>query len=221
MGLDMYLYKGKRIKGLTVQEMHNIEQYLDWRDCYVDECSLEEYCFLKEEDINQEHVKLYETSGIKLHNVGYWRKANQIHNWFVNNVQNGYDDCEYYEATKLQLEELLEICKMVVLKAIIGEGIVFNYSTFKENEKEVIKRGYIVKENKSKHSMIDVFSKGQVILNSDEIAKLLPTTEGFFFGNTNYDMNYLEDVKNTIELLEEVLSTTDFDNEIIIYTSSW
>lgn len=29
--------------------------------------------------------------------VAYWRKANAIHNWFVNHVQDGVDDCrEYY-----------------------------------------------------------------------------------------------------------------------------
>jgi len=27
-------------------------------------------------------------------NVGYWRKANHIHAWFVENVQNGVDDCK-------------------------------------------------------------------------------------------------------------------------------
>ena len=29
--------------------------------------------------------------------VGRWRKANQIHNWFVQNVQYGEDDCRKYE----------------------------------------------------------------------------------------------------------------------------
>jgi hypothetical protein len=29
--------------------------------------------------------------------VGYWRKANQIHNWIVKNVQDDVDNCgEYY-----------------------------------------------------------------------------------------------------------------------------
>ncbi len=36
--------------------------------------------------------------------VGYWRKANQIHNWFVKNVQGGVDDCGYYGVTKEKLE---------------------------------------------------------------------------------------------------------------------
>ena len=27
-------------------------------------------------------------------NVGYWRKANAIHKWFVDNVQDGIDECQ-------------------------------------------------------------------------------------------------------------------------------
>lgn len=26
--------------------------------------------------------------------VAYWRKANQIHDWFVKNVQDGIDECQ-------------------------------------------------------------------------------------------------------------------------------
>lgn len=37
----------------------------------------------------------------------YWRKANAIHNWFVENVQIGADDCGDYEITREQLEKLL------------------------------------------------------------------------------------------------------------------
>lgn len=45
--------------------------------------------------------------------VGYWRKANQIHNWFVENVQKGVDNCGEYEVSKEQLEKLLTDCKAV------------------------------------------------------------------------------------------------------------
>lgn len=45
--------------------------------------------------------------------VGQWRKANQIHNWFVNNVQDGEDDCREYYVEREQLIELLELCKKV------------------------------------------------------------------------------------------------------------
>ena len=32
--------------------------------------------------------------------IGYWRKANAIHSWFVKNVQYGQDDCRIYNVCK-------------------------------------------------------------------------------------------------------------------------
>ena len=47
--------------------------------------------------------------------AGYWRKANQIHRWFVENVQNGVDNCGDYYVERNRLQELLDICKIVQL----------------------------------------------------------------------------------------------------------
>jgi len=38
--------------------------------------------------------------------VGKWRKANQIHRWFVENIQDGEDDCGEYMVTQEELGEL-------------------------------------------------------------------------------------------------------------------
>ena len=43
--------------------------------------------------------------------VGYWRKANQIHKWFVDNCQDGVDDCRESYVTREKLETLLALCK--------------------------------------------------------------------------------------------------------------
>jgi hypothetical protein len=40
--------------------------------------------------------------------AGYWRKANAIHRWFVEHVQDGRDDCRPYEVSRAQLAALLE-----------------------------------------------------------------------------------------------------------------
>jgi hypothetical protein len=45
--------------------------------------------------------------------AGYWRKANQVHNWFVQNVQEGEDDCKPYFVSRERLAELLSICREV------------------------------------------------------------------------------------------------------------
>lgn len=43
--------------------------------------------------------------------IGYWRKANAIHHWFVDNVQNGVDDCKSYYVSKEQLIKLRDLCQ--------------------------------------------------------------------------------------------------------------
>ena len=46
--------------------------------------------------------------------VGYWRKCNAVHKWFVDNVQNGVDDCGYYEVSYAELQNLLEVVEQVL-----------------------------------------------------------------------------------------------------------
>jgi len=46
--------------------------------------------------------------------VGYWRKANQIHRFFVERCQDGVDDCKEYYVPIETLEELFGLCKRVL-----------------------------------------------------------------------------------------------------------
>ena len=46
--------------------------------------------------------------------VASWRKANAIHKWFVDNVQNGDDDCGKHHVTVDQLRQLVKVCKEVL-----------------------------------------------------------------------------------------------------------
>jgi hypothetical protein len=55
--------------------------------------------------------------------VGYWRKANAIHAWFVKNVQDGVDNCQTASVSRSQLAELLTICKQIIGKAIDISGL--------------------------------------------------------------------------------------------------
>lgn len=47
-------------------------------------------------------------------NVGYWRKANAIHGWFVNEVQEGKDDCGEYRVHTDDFKKLLGIIKKIL-----------------------------------------------------------------------------------------------------------
>jgi hypothetical protein len=46
--------------------------------------------------------------------AAYWRKANAIHKWFVDNVQEGEDDCGHYHVDREQLAQLADLCDEVL-----------------------------------------------------------------------------------------------------------
>lgn len=135
-----------------------------------------------------------------VYEAGYWRKANAIHQWFVDNVQGGKDDCNEYWVSKDQLKELLEKCREVVAVAVIEKGKVANGQSLKDGKWE------------------DNLEDGETITNPEAVAKILPTASGFFFGSTNYDQWYMEDIKSTIKILETCLEDSDGD---FYYQSSW
>ena len=62
--------------------------------------------------------------------VGYWRKANHIHNWFIQNCAykdecgNPIDDCRPIEITVDKLEKLLDTCKKVLADHSLAETLL-------------------------------------------------------------------------------------------------
>lgn len=100
--------------------------------------------------------------------VAYWRKANQIHGWFVDNIQGGVDECQESPVTREQLDELRQLC----IEAIDTKN-----------------------------------------------PKLLEPRGGFFFGGTDIDNWYWEDLRGTIAQLNKVLDLPEHLE--IVYQASW
>jgi hypothetical protein len=119
--------------------------------------------------------------------VGYWRKANAIHRWFVEKVQDGKDECQESCVTRTQLQELYDACVLVRDNTKLKKGKVNNGYTF---EKKVEK---------------PILADGKVVADPSVAEALLPTQSGFFFGGTDYDEYYMEDINNTIKILEPEL----------------
>ena len=61
----------------------------------------------------------------------------------------------------------------------------------------------------------------EVLAHPEKAAEVLPTQEGFFFGNTAYDKDYLDDLEHTKAELERVLSIPADGNSWFKYRSSW
>lgn len=99
MGLDMYLNSIPKIEDYSFGEMMVFSNLMHEGEDLLPE-KVREKVFT-----NHSYGMDWRT----LHNeVGYWRKANHIHNWFVENVQGGEDECEPHQVTKEQIQDLLE-----------------------------------------------------------------------------------------------------------------
>ena len=107
MGLDMYL-EGSFSKRAYVQPTD--QQYTDMRE--GKKVTIEK---------SQALIDALESTGLQnapiehvFNHLTYvfpiitWRKANQIHKWFVDNVQEGNDNCERHYVSRENLETLLE-----------------------------------------------------------------------------------------------------------------
>lgn len=66
--------------------------------------------------------------------VGYWRKANQIHRWFVENVQDGEDDGREYYVSREKLLELKRICQKILAEQNEGKRIALAKSLLPTQE---------------------------------------------------------------------------------------
>ena len=54
-------------------------------------------------------------TGIKVEiPIGYWRKANQIHSYFVENFANGVDECQPIGVAATELRVLRDVCSEVL-----------------------------------------------------------------------------------------------------------
>lgn len=133
--------------------------------------------------------------------AGYWRKANAIHRWFVENVQAGQDDCKRYYVSREKLAQLLDTVDAVLASCELVDGTLHNGTKYENgNATPILEPGKIVKDPRLAQA-------------------LLPTTSGFFFGSTDYDQYYVEDLRQTQRILTEALAADDTAD--FYYESSW
>jgi len=184
MGLDMYLTAKKYIGGGNWEREEEKKLNNKIRDIFPE--------MFKTDNLNYIEVT-FET--------GYWRKANAIHQWFVDNVQDGNDNCDSYYVSREQLELLKDKCEQVLSVAKTGNGKI------------------TVSEKLTKDGWEKVLEDGIVVTNPEDVNEILPPQSGFFFGSTDINEYYLNDMKETIDIIDRCLKLPKDWN--IYYHSSW
>ena len=187
MGLDMYLHRKENVYGqgaIEIKKANNLP-------------------IQKEEHPEFEWVQITTE-------CAYWRKANAIHKWFIDNCGDGDADRRTMDVSLEQLKELLEVCKKVLRSIELVDGKVTNGYTIRKNSKGEVERVY---------NFID----GKVIKNARICKKLLPTESGFFFGSTDYDEYYVSTLEDTVEQLTKVIKDAEGANKDVWfeYYASW
>lgn len=111
MGLDMFLFGKKYISGIDWDALGQDNGGFTPSKLYTDIVKAAGLEGIATDDAGM-YVQV---------SVGYWRKANQIHGWFVENVQNGEDNCGEYPVERRQLEQLRTLCKAAIANKDHGD----------------------------------------------------------------------------------------------------
>jgi hypothetical protein len=61
----------------------------------------------------------------------------------------------------------------------------------------------------------------QILADNTKAEELLPTASGFFFGSTDYDEWYIDQLQYTVDRFEKILSDPAFAKCDFYYQSSW
>lgn len=177
MGLDMYLSYRRNLNGIpeTIQRAMRKQAYTDRYPYLAKSLDKED----KLDTIIDHHVKRSEPYEEELM---YWRKANAIHKFFVDNAAHGVDDCQPVQVTIEVLKDLVDRCETILQGEVDDKGALIDPKTAME---------------------------------------LLPSQSGFFFGSTDYDDWYIEDLKETVKALKPIVEHAELYTDPIIYEASW
>lgn len=108
MGLDQYLYRREYVGGWDWKTVETDGREKALYDNIIDYLGVDSV-----EDSPHAYIDVC---------VAYWRKANAIHGWFVNNLADGIDECQPIHVTREQLMTLRASCNHI-LKVPAGVAI--------------------------------------------------------------------------------------------------
>ncbi|MBR1445475.1 MAG: hypothetical protein IJ586_00100 [Alloprevotella sp.] len=117
----------------------------------------------------------------------YWRKANAIHKWFVDNIQGGNDDCRTYQVSVEDLCRLHDTCKEVLESTRLVDAEIQN--------------GTI--------NGVPNMVQGKKLEDPSKAQELLPVSSGFFFGSQGYNQYYWEDLEHTVEAVAKAIDNLE------------
>ena len=174
MGLDMYLYANKYLNNENVDQIkklagtNNLPNQNGTESIYIRQL------------------------------VGYWRKVNAVHGWFINKIASGVDECQELYISREQLEQLRQDCIVALANP---------------------ERNYEIENQKVFYQLCDYLNKLETPINLANYNNPVPPVEGFFFGGNELSDYYFSQLEYTIDLITNLLELDD--DFSFHYQASW
>jgi hypothetical protein len=174
MGLDMYLYANKYLNNENVDQIKKLAGTNNLPN---------------ESGTESIHIRQL---------VGYWRKVNAVHGWFINKIASGVDECQELYISREQLEQLRQDCIVALANP---------------------ERNYEIENQKVFYQLCDYLNKLETPVNLATYNNPVPPVEGFFFGGNELSDYYFSQLEYTIDLITNLLELDD--DFSFHYQASW
>ena len=145
----------------------------------------------------------------------YMRKVNSVRKWFADHLENFEDNGET-EITKTNFENIIADMKRVIVEGGV-EDLFNKYAEFMDRENE--------DDADTRDDWQNILLSWDLFVESGEphekFAKvaneIFPSSSGFFFGNTEYDRWYINDLFTFYIKFTELNDYVNWDTDTVTY----
>lgn len=214
MALIMYLTKAPRYKNIITDEYETIprddivliDEYFNWKKAKADgkDCgsTLEEWCGIPASNLAHKYIVNYYRD--------FYTEKSMYHEYL--------GDIETYSIFN-QLARIVKVNQVFnwfILNVMNGNADKNYHEVTKEHLEDLLTTCEKVKNGFSYHG-------DKYIVDEDVAKKYLPimNERGLFFGTDSYNDIYASQIVDVINIISDILQTTDFERETVYFNAIW
>ena len=205
MGLDIYFYRVKNTQGknLTFKELYDLQEKRFHKR--VERFAKRSLKALKEVDGNaEEYKKVY--CSIFPNKIKRYTKLDFQYAPMMKGIKN-------FEYTKSWFNDFER--KVFMPEDAYFRKVNFLYRFFEDRLDEEC--SFVTYDD-----LEEIISRCKKVLKNHSLAEeLLPSRDGFFFGSTEYDNYYFDDVKYVLRQMKKLLKRYNVEKDTIFVYFSW
>lgn len=209
MALIMYLTRVPRYKNTTAKDIQLIESYFAWQNAKEMKSkyscdTFEEWCGISDSELPDAHI------------IEYYKQFYTMKQMYVEGIGE--------EKTYSIFEQLARFVKTNQIFRWFIDNVIeddVDSEKYYEVSKEQLEK-LLIACKKIMMSLTKI-NRNEYTVNEDIAKQVLPLLEerGYFFGPDTYDETYISQINETISVINNILMTTNFENQIVYFNVIW